>query len=85
MPNDEGTTIGIYIGPDENVVDEFDRVVGEIAGPAAYSRSASIKDAMRVYAEVLALANELGWRTDPAALEASLRQAMLDLDRRDDG
>lgn len=83
MPNDEGTTIGIYVGPDDDVVDEFDATVSGVVGAGQYSRSRQIKAAMRLYATVLELADDLEWRTDGAALEASVRQAMLDLDRRE--
>lgn len=44
-----GSTVGVWIGDDEDLIDKFDDQFGE---PSDYSRSRTIKDAMRLYLTV---------------------------------
>lgn len=67
----------------QQLVREFDEVMASRGPPGDYSRNQALVDAMRLSATVVALAEELGWPTEPAELGSLLRQAMLDLERRD--
>lgn len=67
----------------QRLVREFDEVMANRGPPGDYSRNQALVDAMRLSATVVSLADELDWPTDPNQLGSLVRQAMLDLERRD--
>lgn len=75
-----GTTIGIWIGEDESLVEEFDNQLGQRPD---YSRSEEVKAAMRL---LLAVDDVLAEPVDDLSgpeLRHYVRQALLDKDRRE--
>jgi hypothetical protein len=76
MPNEEGTTVGMYIGPeDESLLEDFDRLPG--------SRSGNLKRAMALYAGVVDAAEAEGEPTlltdmNERQVRAWMRQLVLD-------
>jgi hypothetical protein len=79
---DDGTTIGVWIGPgDQQLVEEFDAVHN--GGDGTYSRSEAIKDAMRLAVSIEETMAEAGLEhLDGRGRAAFVRQAILDEARR---
>jgi hypothetical protein len=79
---DDGTTIGVWIGPDDRaLVEEFDAVHN--GGDGTYSRSESIKEAMRLAVRIEETMTEAGLdHLDGRGRAAFVRQAILDEARR---
>lgn len=74
--SEDGSTVGIWVGADEDVVDEFDEVFGDAAD---YSRSETIKDAMRMYMQIESVIEDLDYDLEPEQVKRSwVRQALLD-------
>jgi sulfite reductase alpha subunit-like flavoprotein len=74
----KGTTVGIWYGADETVVDDFDEHFG--ADPS-YSRSKRIKDAMELAIAVDQALEDAGaedFDITDTPLRTFLRQAILD-------
>jgi len=73
--NDGGTTIGIWVGEDDSLVEEFDDVIGQRPD---YSRSESIKDAMDLYADIWDILDGTdGYEPTDIDIGAWVRQAAL--------
>jgi len=71
----DGTTIGIWVGDDERLVEEFDNTIGQRPD---YSRSKEIKHAMDLYADVWdILAGTEGYDPETIDTKAWVRQAVL--------
>jgi hypothetical protein len=74
MPNDEGETIGVYVGPGaEELLDDFDALDG--------TRSANLRRAMALLVAVddaMAARGEPLDEWDERALRATVRQSVLD-------
>lgn len=78
---DEGSTVGIWVGADEDVVEEFDSTFGDEAG---YSRSDTIKEAMRMYLSIESVVSELDYELTPEQVKRSwVRQALHDRVRKE--
>ncbi|MDS0258528.1 hypothetical protein NDI56_03770 [Haloarcula sp. S1CR25-12] len=70
-----GTTIGIWVGEDDTLVEEFDNVVGHRPD---YSRSESIKQAMDLYADIWDILDGTeGYDPAEIDIDAWVRQAVL--------
>jgi len=69
-----GTTVGVWIPEDSDVLDTFDaRVVGDDG-----SRSARLVDSMRLAVTVAETLGTVGVDLDPREQRAVVRQALLD-------
>ena len=78
----DGTTVGIWVGDDEDVVDEFDSRFN--SGEGTYSRSKEIKNAMRLAISIEETLQDAGYGDLPTREKRYLiRQAILDQARRD--
>jgi len=80
-PNENGTTVGIWYGAGETVVDDFDDHFG--TDDPQYSRSARIKDAMRLAIAIDSVLDEtedIGDRGTRVRLKSILRRAGPDED-----
>ncbi|MFB9804159.1 hypothetical protein ACFFQF_01055 [Haladaptatus pallidirubidus] len=72
----DGTTIGIWVGENDDVVDQFDEKLGT---HPKYSRSESIKDAMALKIAVEEVLDEVGYDFDSERSKRHwVRQALLD-------
>lgn len=70
-----GTTIGIWVGEDDTLVEEFDHTIGQRPD---YSRSKEIKKAMDLYADVWdILQGTDGYDPVEIDIDAWVRQAVL--------
>lgn len=79
-----GSTIGVWNPEDSDVVDKFDKVVGNRVGPANYSRSGQILESMAMYTMIMRFFEERDWpEMGPRDRRAAVRQALIDMDRRD--
>ena len=82
MPNN-GTTIGVWIGADDDVLDEFDDAL-ECGPRYAGSRSAATKEAMRLASTVEETLDNLDYGFDsPQSKRHFVTQAILDHARRE--
>ena len=74
----DGTTIGIWVGPNEtDVVEEFDERMN--SGRGTYSRSESVKEAMRLAVMIEDVLESRGYGgLDYRDREATVRQALID-------
>jgi hypothetical protein len=78
----DGTTIGIWIGADDDVLREFDETLG--CGPDhAGSRSEAIKEAMRLAIAVEETVEGFPYDIDGAPLRHQVQQALIEQDRRE--
>lgn len=57
----DGTTIGIWVGEDDEIVDEFDTTLGMRPD---YSRSEKIKDAMAMYVTIAETLDDIEYDFD---------------------
>jgi|APHM01.1.fsa_nt_gi hypothetical protein len=81
MPDDGPTTTGIWFCAEEReLLEEFDRTLARARG-ADYSRSAELKEAMRVYLVVEEVLDAEGVDAAPRERDGIVRQALLDLFR----
>lgn len=78
----DGTTIGIWIGADDDVLREFDDV-HECGPDHAGSRSDAIKEAMRLSTAVEETIEEFPYDLDGAPLRHQVQQALIEQDRRE--
>lgn len=79
MPS-RGTTIGIWIGENDDLVDDFDQQLGQRPD---YSRSEEVKEAMELYLAVMETVDELPYDIAGPQLRHHVRQAILEKDRRE--
>lgn len=85
MDSDDGGTVGIWIPNDSDLVEGFDSTVAARVGPASYSRSEQIREAMELYMAVLETMDDVGWPDlGPRDRQAAIRQAIIDQERRED-
>lgn len=79
---DGGTTIGVWVGEDDDVIDEFDERLD--CGPNHVgSRSEEIKEAMRLAVVVQETIDGFPYEIDGAPLRHQVRQALIEQDRRE--
>jgi len=76
---DDGTSVGIWYGAEETIVDEFDDHFSAADG-ASYSRSRRIKDAMALALAVDEALESVGaeWDIADHGTRATARQAIFD-------
>lgn len=71
-----GTTVGIWVGESDDVVDKFDEALGS---DPQYSRSEKIKDAMRLYVAVEDAIENADYAFDAEQAKRHwVRQAVMD-------
>lgn len=76
MPSD--TTIGIWIGDDDDLLDRFDRQFGRT--DPQWSRSKEVKEAMRLHIAVAEAIDDLGYDFDSERSKRHwVRQALREL------
>lgn len=81
--SEDGRTIGVWIGADDRLVEEFDAELAAKAG-AQYSRSAKIKESMRLYLAVEQTLDQIDYQfSAEQSKRAFVRQALLDHARRE--
>lgn len=82
MADDNATTIGIWIGEDDDVLAEFDTTLE--CGPGhAGSRSEELKEAMRLAVTVQETIEGFPYEVEGAELRHQVRQALIEQDRRE--
>jgi hypothetical protein len=74
MSDERGTTVGVWIPEDSDIIEEFDR---EVVGPGG-SRSAHILQAMELLIAVEDVLGTVGVDLDPRERRMLVRQALLD-------
>jgi hypothetical protein len=75
------TTTGVWFGEDEiDLLERFDRTLARERG-ADYSRSAELKEAMRLYLAVEEVLDAEGVDAAPRERDSIVRQALIDLVR----
>ena len=80
---DDGTTIGVWIGADDDVLNEFDDAL-ECGPRYAGSRSAEVKDALRLASTVEETLDDLDYEFDsPRSKRHFVTQAILNQARRE--
>ena len=83
MASDDGTTIGVWIGSNDDVLDEFDNALD--CGPEhAGSRSAAVKDALALATAVETTLDDLDYEFDsPVSKRHFITQAVLNQAQRE--
>jgi hypothetical protein len=82
MASDGGTTIGVWVGEQNDVLDEFDAALD--CGPGHVgSRSEEIKEAMRLAVTVQETIADFPYEVTGPELRHQVRQALLEQDRRE--
>lgn len=83
MANDDGTTIGVWIGSNDDVLDEFDDALD--CGPEhAGSRSAAVKDALALATAVEETLDDLDYEFDSSVSKRHfITQAVLNQAQRE--
>jgi hypothetical protein len=74
----DGTTIGVWIGEDDDLITEFDALFGT---DPDYSRSREIKRAMETHMTVEQVLRDVDADVAPRERQSIVRQALLDLYR----
>jgi len=78
---DPDTTIGVYAGAEADMIQEFDEFFQ--TRPGSYSRSAEIKNAMRLYLRVKQVEEELELDIPERSLAHWVQNALREQDRRE--
>lgn len=79
---DDGKTVGIWIGQQESLIDDFDEYFSR--GETNYSRSLEIKEAMRFYLACQKALDETEFEFPNSHAErAWVRQAIIDAAQRE--
>lgn len=78
MGSDDGTTIGVWIGGRDSVLEDFDETLD--CGPEHVgSRSEEVKNAMHLATAVESTLDDIGYEFDsPASKRHFVQQALLD-------